>query len=79
MTSQLKGCTLLRSQKVEIPSGKVTVRIFGRFPTPNSLVILSASLPVNRHFQVRLCTSTYCLLEQNLTCNSPSTSEESLK
>ena len=58
---------------------KVTVRNSGRLTTPDSLVTLSAALPVDRQFQVRLCTSTYCLLEQNLTCNSPSTSEESLK
>ena len=54
---------------------KVTVRNSGRLTTPDSLFILSAALPVDRQFQVRLCTSTYCLLEQNLTCNSPSTSQ----
>ena len=58
---------------------KVTVRNSGRLTTPESLVILSAALPVDRQFQVRLCTSTYYLLEQNLICNSSSTSEESLK
>ena len=58
--------TLNTTQDTE-PTGKVAVRNFGRLSTPDSLVILSASLPVDRLFQVRLCTSTYCLLAQNLT------------
>ena len=67
------------NMREQAKTSKVTVRNSGRLTTPDSLVILSASLPVDRQFHVRLCISTYCLLEQNLTCNSPSTGEESLK
>ena len=49
------GSSLFLALLAALPC-KVTVRNFGWLSTPDSLVILSASLPVDRLFQVRLCT-----------------------